>query len=259
MAKRRHKGPPLYDLITTHTRSRSAPAARPQPEPREPLDEDGPAPLGWINPGRTVAFPVGYGFVAAALALTIIVLAFVAGHQRGEAGAEARFDQTLLDSSRSADQARRTEDPLLASRTGRFDPPVSKADSSGISGQDPSNARSGSTSVGTGETARNYPLPIVQDPRASGRNYYVLATTQPDGAIRLAEFCRERGLEAYVVGGHNARFSQVIALPALESASSNDPLVRSLREQILRIGRQWERSEPGATDLSDAYIQLYRQ
>ncbi len=248
MARRRHNGPPLYDLITTHSRSQPAPVQKPE-QPRETQDEQAAESLGWVNPGRKVAFPVGYVFVAVAIALTVAILAYVFGHTRGEEIAEASIDESLRDAWLVEDQARKTSDPLLASRTGEYQPPSSNIQPEAKTRNQPrpSAERSPSTSGA---------MPIIHDPRQPGQNYFVLATTRRDGAIRLAEFCRARGLEAFVVGGHNARLSQVIVLPALHSTASSDPLTRSMREQIGRIGREWERSEPGATDLSDAYVQL---
>lgn len=258
MGKRKHTGPPLYDLIVS--RDGGAPRQSRVQQYDDAVDSGDVGRLGWLNPGRKVAFPVGYAFVTAAVAVALVIAAFVFGHQRGTAQAKAAFDQSLLESSRQADAARQTQDPLMASVTGRYEPAVSQPNGGSRSAtRDSRSARPAGVEVGApnGRTISSHPGPIESDPRVEGAYYYVLATTRRDGAVRLANFCRQRGLEAYVVGGNNGRFAQVIVLPALETSSNSDPLVRRMREQILKIGRLWENSEPGATNLSDAYVQLH--
>jgi len=261
MGKRKHTGPPLYDLIVSrHGGGGQRVAAQ---ETGDFVDAGEGGRLSLLNPGRKVAFPAGYLFLAAAVAMGLVVAAFMFGHQRGETHAKASFDQALLEASRQADEARQTDDPLMASVTDRYDAVVARPNG----GERPAEAEAGARSNGSlqrrqsngsdGRSISERPGPIESDPRVEGAYYYVLVTTRRDGAKRLANFCRQRGLEAYVVGGHNGGLSQVIVLPALETRSNSDPMVRRLREQILKIGRVWETSEPGATDLSDAYVQLH--
>jgi hypothetical protein len=96
--------------------------------------------------------------------------------------------------------------------------------------------------------------PIESDPRQADLHYFVLAETRPEGAVRLAEFCRERGLEAYVIRRNNSRFRRVIALPGLESRSTESPAYRGLSQEVLRVGLEWKSRYPGESDLSDSYL-----
>lgn len=272
---RRRTGPPLYDLITSRSKDseptikraarearQSLPKAPKPPKQPKPHRRDSNADAGdnklfdWIHPGRKVAFPVGYVLVAAAGVLALFLMAYMFGHSRGEVTAKNQFDQSLLDSSNSAEIGRNTTDPLLAMRSGTLNDPA--ANQNRASASQPN--RTAATPPNRTSTPRNTTTagPIQSDPRVEGKHYYIIATTRRDGAIRLAEFCRERGLEAYVIGGHNDRFSQVIALPGFDTSSSSNPTVSAMREQILRIGRLWEKSEPGATNLSDAYVARHK-
>ncbi|MCH2135700.1 MAG: hypothetical protein MK101_03845 [Phycisphaerales bacterium] len=91
------------------------------------------------------------------------------------------------------------------------------------------------------------------DPRSAGSWYFVLAETRPEGARRLAAFCRAQGLDAAVVSGHNARLERVVALPGLESASTTTDAYRTLDERIRDVGRRWK-AQGNSTDLSDRYL-----
>ncbi len=94
-----------------------------------------------------------------------------------------------------------------------------------------------------------------QAARTPGNWYFVLAETRPDGARRLAAYCRGLGLDAAVVTGHNTRLERVIALPGLDSSSSQTAAYQALDARIRDVGRRWK-AQGGTTDLSDRY--LYR-
>jgi hypothetical protein len=96
------------------------------------------------------------------------------------------------------------------------------------------------------------PLPILE-PRQAGQWYFVLAETRPEGARRLAAYCRAQGLDAAVISGHNTRLERVIALPGLDSASTTTDAYRALDERIRDVGRRWKASG-GTTNLSDRYL-----
>lgn len=95
------------------------------------------------------------------------------------------------------------------------------------------------------------------DPRSVGKWYFVLAETRPEGARRLAAFCRAQGLDAAVVSGHNARLERVVALPGLDSASTTTDAYRRLDERIRDVGRRWK-AQGDTTDLSDRYLDRWK-
>lgn len=97
------------------------------------------------------------------------------------------------------------------------------------------------------------PNPVMTEPREDGRWYFVLAETRPEGARRLAAYCRAQGLDAAVISGHNTRLERVIALPGLDSASTTTSAYRALDDRIRDVGRRWKASG-GTTFLSDRYL-----
>lgn len=98
---------------------------------------------------------------------------------------------------------------------------------------------------------------IQSDPRRAGFYYWIVAETTRTGAVRLCEFLRSRGLEAYAVPGNNA-FLRVAVLPGQRQRRdprNPDPDADRLEEAIERAGRAW-RQAGGTSDLGDKYQSL---
>jgi hypothetical protein len=80
----------------------------------------------------------------------------------------------------------------------------------------------------------------------------VLINTTKEGAMQLASFCRVKGLETYVVSGHNTRRFNVVAFPG--SANRNSPEMKLVQSTIHAIGQEWAGTKEGrGSDLKDAY------
>ena len=94
---------------------------------------------------------------------------------------------------------------------------------------------------------------MTSDPRQEGLYYFVLAETRLQGAERLARFCRERGLETWLIPRDTVGLVQVLVTPGLTSATRSDPDVRELDERIGSIGRAWKRAG-GHSSLEDRYL-----
>ncbi len=237
---RKPSNPALYELIKARSASHAAPDGPDDaPEPASPQDQD-----RWLSPGRTVRFPVGYLFIAGAVVAGIVVGTYIFGYRRGDESAQAGYDESLLALARRSDEAP-TRDPLIV--PGRLAAPQEWV-----------------TELPPAAAPPPAPAPgpdgqIFHDPRQPGLTYFVLAETVVDGAERLARYCREHGLEAYVVGGGTRRFRKVIALPGFEPAQRSSHEVKVLEAQIHNVGDQWKHHERGATDLRDAYPSLYRK
>jgi hypothetical protein len=142
---------------------------------------------GWLKPGRVIRLPVGYVLVAGTLTLVLLVSAYTIGYRSGQRLERHRYEQAVGSSVAGvADQDLTTLDPLAASPS---------ASGRGL--------LSSSTPANSPSTVKPTPRAnwgdIESDPRKKGFYYYVLATTKPDGARRLANFCRNNGLETYVV------------------------------------------------------------
>jgi len=98
--------------------------------------------------------------------------------------------------------------------------------------------------------------PLRSDPRERGKWYFVLAETREAGAVRIAEYFREHGLETYVVSGHNPNLRRVVTLPGFEADRRDSSEARSLREQIRSVGGRWAQEGHGRWQF-DEYLSQY--
>ena len=98
---------------------------------------------------------------------------------------------------------------------------------------------------------------VESDPRVKGSNYFTLIQTSKVGAMQLASFCREKGLETYAFSGDNTEFYRVIVLPG--SVNRNDAIAEDVRSRIYAIGAEWAKTKiANGSDLKDAYQSLYK-
>jgi hypothetical protein len=75
---------------------------------------------------------------------------------------------------------------------------------------------------------------------------------------QLATFCRQKGLETYVVSGNNTRLYRVVALPG--STDLNAPSLRKVQSHIHAVGRDWAGTNTGrGSDLKDAYLSIKKK
>ncbi|MCH8343056.1 MAG: hypothetical protein IH983_03615 [Planctomycetes bacterium] len=222
---RKRSSPALYELI--HARSAKAAAL-----PKQQTEESPPAPavgqsLGWLSPGRTVRLPVGYLLLGSAAGIVLLIITYMVGYTRAErvVGAELVRDQEAL-------QVGPPQDPM-AKRYEGFTPPAGPAEA----------AKALETFPGDADRPWAWPDrwgPILSDPRRPQHNYFVLIHTRRDSAIRLARFCREQGLEAYVVQAKNVSLYRVIALPGYTRGQRDSDEVRALERRIVEAARKWK-------------------
>ena len=247
---------PLYELIKRRGDPVERPAESARPEAAGPARER----QRWLAPGRTVRVPVGYLLVAVAGVVLLLALVYMAGYWRGGRDMRAEYDARYLESQRSSDPARRARDPLTepdAGEGGGPQRPPSGPPTGQMEGEETSADRRGAAEDGLGRPRSSWGA-LESDPRQVGRWYLVLAETQPEGARRLGRYCRDHGLEAYVVVSHNnAARRCVIVLPGLTSDAMSDPRERPLREQVYRVGDAWQATHRGERNLRDAYLHLY--
>lgn len=97
------------------------------------------------------------------------------------------------------------------------------------------------------------------DPRVKGLRYFVIAHPASQRAAEMVEFCRENGLEAFLVPDDNAMLRKIIVLPGYRDASEkSSPEIKALEAKIRSVGDKWKRSSKGNKDFSDAFPELFR-
>ena len=211
---RRHIGPALYELM----RGRRA-----DPGPAEPQPQPETADWGWLSPGRTVRLPIGYLLLAAALVLTAVVASFTIGYGRGQGRARAELEQQWLATNQ---QTLAVPPPEALPTPLRQTPPVQPA---------PAEATGGAAGRENAQWG-----PVLSDPRESGMNYFVLIHTRRESAVRLAEFSREHGVEAYAIRANNLTLYKVVALPGYQAGERSADFVQALERRIVEVARRWK-------------------
>ena len=173
------------------------------------------------EPGRSMRVTAGHLLLGVALVMVLVVVTWMIAFRQGELQARAELESVIFQPL--------IEDPVL-------DPtPV------------PQRVAAASGSDAPVEEA------LVGDPRQPGLFYFVLAETRLEGALRLAGFCRELGLETWVIPRDNAGLARVIALPGVVTTSRTEEACRVLDERIGAIGIRWKDSG-GASSLEDRYL-----
>ncbi|MAA53027.1 MAG: hypothetical protein CMJ41_08450 [Phycisphaerae bacterium] len=180
----------------------------------------GPASQAW-EPGRSVRVTAGHLLVSIAVVMVLIVMTWMIAFRQGELQARAELESVIFQPV--------LEDPVL----------------------DPS----ASVRLAEGEPVAEAVAEeaLVGDPRQQGFFYFVLAETRLEGALRLARFCRELGLETWVIPRDNAGLARVIALPGVVTTSRTEEACRVLDERIGAIGLRWKESG-GTSSLEDRYL-----
>ena len=74
------------------------------------------------------------------------------------------------------------------------------------------------------------------DPRQAGLQYCVIASVLESNAERLVQFCRERGLDAWVVPDHNGRLREITVLPGIPKSESKGAAAKALEVRIRKVG-----------------------
>jgi len=237
------KGPALYELILS----------KPSYEPTSPQSilksktnkksnkakkvEDIDLDHNVLTPGRSIRVSIGSIGVIAAVCIALIVISYTMGFQKGSAVASedvrAQYGDQLFEEFSSQEAGTISVVPSQSSPTKAVVRPSDQP------------ATSKQHTVG----------PLLSDPRMQNAYYYTLMQTTKEGAIQLATFCRQKGLETYVVSGNNTRLFRVIAFPG--AFDSNAQSLRTVQLQIHAIGQEWADTMSGrGSDLKDAYISI---
>ena len=104
------------------------------------------------------------------------------------------------------------------------------------------------------------PLPPAQrgiDPRQAGLQYCVIASVLEANADKLVQFCRDRGLDAWVVPDHNGRLREITVLPGIPKSELKGELAKSLEARIRKVGALWKAAGRGNSDFEDRYFKPF--
>jgi len=233
---RKKKGPALYELINSKQGVMETPLKKERGHSiREEVDLD----HNVLTPGRSIRVSIGTIGLVTAIAIAVIVIAYTMGFQKGSAITRKDYEQKSFQQI-----------------TGSFaEPEVQDASKEPVQSPDiqsPSKVTSPQEFVNTAWS------PILSDPRVPNNYYFTLMQTTNEGAMQLASFCRQKGLETYVVSGNNTRLYRVVALPG--SSDRNDPSLRKVQSHVHAIGREWAGTNTGrGSDLKDAYLSIKKK
>ncbi len=231
------KGPALYELIN----SRQAPdtskrqdSASKQKKPKG-VEEDLDLEQNLLTPGSSIRVSIGTVGVLVAVTIALFVIAYTMGFRKGSAVAREDYEmKSYLDISQSfAEPSELTAvDPTSLESTPPVQPPSIE------------------NNVSWG--------PVFSDPRVINSYYFTLMQTTKTGAQQLAAFCRQKGLETYVVSGNNTRLYRVIALPG--SPDRHATSLSKVQAHVYAIGQEWAKTSTGrGSDLKDAYLSIKKK
>lgn len=246
----RKGGPALYELLSN---PKAAPLAGGAARPSAP----------------TAAFSGSQTQVIAWIAVGVVavVIAYLVGVNRGERLGRAAYseereqERQLLDGGRPA---------TAGAASGNAASPDAAPSGIGTAVGRQGNERQGASEnraqvdgngISRGQALEDGPLSPLQmgaDPRQAGLNYFVIATVSPPSAIATAQFCRDKGLDAYVVPSNNVRFSEVIVLPGFPATDRSSTAVKGLEARIRKVGTLYKNAARGNPDFGDMYHKLYK-
>jgi len=213
--------------------------------------------------GRRLTFPMGYVFIAAALVLISWIGMYTLGYARAESALKdaqiARLTSTsdplLTDGAPVTAPDRRlpSNNANTAPRT-HTQRPVPQVSSSGPTGAGLPQ-RSGSSASRNGGAAANRAASVL--PPATFEldlNYLVIANYHRDEAQLAATFLNDNGVRATVAPSGAGSSWHVLGLRGFTSDQMRSGDHRQYREQVEKLGRNWERDHGGSDNFSQMFF-----
>ena len=243
-------------------------ARRGGPALYELLDKSkGSAPPGAIPSSARLDPKAMQSLVIAVVVVAAVVTAYLVGVSRGRSTTEQSTSSgsggsQLLVSGPSTATPRSNGGSNGGSNDGSRAPATPENSASNQSAVQQnglaSNAGSAENSgAATGSSAALGPA-TAGDPRQAGLSYFVLCSTLEANALKVVDFCRSKGLDAYVVPDQNGRLREVTVLPGFEAGERSSPAIKELEERIRKVGVSWKASGSGNSDFGDRYIKTHR-
>ncbi|MCC6908625.1 MAG: hypothetical protein IT430_11830 [Phycisphaerales bacterium] len=206
------------------------------------------APAGPISP-RIIRLPVGYIYVAVAVAVLLIVGSYFVGLSRGR--------QQGLASTQDTGGGPLIEDPTLGEGIGNPDAGANQQPQ----GASPSTAGQG------GNAAARQPNPgpaptglggraLDRDTRQAGLNYIIVERFDPAEAWAVKEFLKRNGVDALVLADNNPSLLQVVTAQGFKGWQT-DSAAQALYRRIQQLGQQWKAREGGSKDFSQSFAKRH--
>lgn len=224
------KGPALYELISSRQGSEMPLKKERRSDRKDDVDLD----HNVLTPGRSIRVSIGTIGVLSAVCIALIVVSYTMGFRKGSVITREDYEQ---ESYKQISQS------------------FTEPDVQGVSPQPMPQEKGAAPAASITETTNNAWGPVLSDPRVLNNYYFTLMQTTKAGAMQLAAFCRQKGLETYVVSGNNTRLYRVIALPG--SSNRNASSLSKVQSHVYAIGQEWASTSGGrGSDLKDAYISI---
>ena len=218
--------------------------------PASPVSAGAPRRVG-NAPGLPSKFEISLrsAIVIGVAVVLAISIAYGIGVKRGGSSAGSSTGGTPSESLNSNTVAPQQSSPSIPAMPGK----TAGAGST----------KAGSSAAGTPAAGKSAPVARVatdkKDPRVKGERYFVVAHPSSERAAEMVDFCRQNGLDAYLVPDDNALIRKIIVLPGYRDASEkSSPEMKDLEAKIKSVGDKWKRSSRGNKDFADAYPELYR-
>jgi hypothetical protein len=155
---------------------------------------------------------------------------------------------------RSGSDAESVSAPSVVSQQTSPVIPAIPGKSSGATGSKTAAPVPGTSGSGNSAPAARAATNNKSDPRVKGMFYFVVGHPSSDRAAGMLKFCKDEGLDAYLVPDENALSRKIIVLPGyrdLSEKSSSE--IKALEAKIKRVGKKWKGDKPGNKDFDDAY------
>lgn len=294
MSTQRKAGPALYELIGRHTRVTSgkqiggrpgsddgvaAPPSRdvrparsddrsadasaplhlarppvaqaPRPEPVVAVDTDAPPPPPVLGPGRAVRVPTGYMLFGVAAVLAAALGGYMFGWVQKER------EQNTAERLEAQRTAGTLTEPLGDQPISRPQPKPTQTST----GTRPGPSNSGATSTPAATPAIPGVIVVqkgVADPRASGKNYAVVASLGKDRSLELAEFLAGAGVEIAVLPRNTVGLYPVVSLSGFAKDEFRTKARQDHENRLRELGKQFAKQGGGRKDFSDLWWSLYK-
>ena len=244
----RKGGPALYELLGNAKSAQASGAAPRVVGGRPPFDAARAQWMAWL-----------------VVCVVAAVIAYLVGVSRGERLGRAALvverdeEMRLLAEGRPApgEPAERSQPRTPPSAN----PPETTPPAKDRAPASENRAKVDGNGISRGQALDDAPLSPLQrgvDPRQAGLNYFVIATVAEPSSVAIAQFCRDKGLDAYVVPSNNSRFSEVVVLPGFPFSERSSAAVKGLEDRIRRVGVLYKSAARGNPDFGDMYHKLFK-